>query len=115
MVESLPLPDDGCACTPHSQDAGGGYVEYLLEYEPACPEHSTHLWDPLLGTWVEREVLMRDFGGEGALVALNACLRAITRQEEPADHRYAPVRIAIRTVIEAIEASRSKENTDGQL
>ena len=53
-VAALPLPGDGCACTPHAQDAGGGYTEYLLEYEPACPEHSEHLWDPKQGVWVLR-------------------------------------------------------------
>ena len=30
------------------------YTEYLLEYEPACPEHSEHLWDPTQGAWVLR-------------------------------------------------------------
>ena len=53
-VAALPLPVDGCACTPHEQSAGGGYTEYLLEYEPACPEHSEHLWDPKQGAWVLR-------------------------------------------------------------
>ena len=53
-VAALPLPGDGCSCTPHEQDAGGGYTEYLLEYEPACPEHSEHLWDPTQGAWVLR-------------------------------------------------------------
>ena len=53
-VAALPLPVDGCACTPHEQSAGGVYTEYLLEYEPACPEHSEHLWDPTQGAWVLR-------------------------------------------------------------
>ena len=53
-VAALPLPDGGCVCTPHEQDAGGGHTEYLLEYEPACPEHSEHLWDPKRGMWVLR-------------------------------------------------------------
>lgn len=52
MTAVLPLPDGGCVCTFHEQDAGGGYTEYLLEYEPACPDHSTHLWDPKQGEWV---------------------------------------------------------------
>lgn len=46
------LPDDGCLCTPYSQDAGGGYFELLAEYEPACPVHSEHLYDPRTGAWV---------------------------------------------------------------
>ena len=57
---TLPDPNGGCACTPHSQDAGGGYVEHLLEYEPACPIHSVHLYDPESGEWVLRERYTRD-------------------------------------------------------
>ena len=53
-VAAPPLPGDGCSCTPHEQSAGGVYTEYLLEYEPACPEHSEHLWDPTQGAWVLR-------------------------------------------------------------
>jgi hypothetical protein len=48
----LPDPQGGCVCIPHSQDAGGGYTEHLLEYEPACPEHSGHLYDPRTGEWI---------------------------------------------------------------
>jgi hypothetical protein len=43
-----------CTCTPAPQDAGGGYTEYLTEYEPTCPEHSTHLYDPRTGNWILR-------------------------------------------------------------
>lgn len=46
----LPVPGDGCSCTGHRQDYGG-YVEYLLQYEPACPEHSEHVWNPRTGIW----------------------------------------------------------------
>ena len=53
-VAAKALPVEGCACTSHVQDAGGGYFEHLLEYEPACPEHSEHLWDPRQGMWVDR-------------------------------------------------------------
>ena len=53
-VAAKALPVEGCSCTPHEQDAGGGHTEYLLEYEPACPEHSEHLWDPKRGMWVLR-------------------------------------------------------------
>lgn len=44
--------DAGCQCIPHWQDAGGGYTEYVPEYEPSCPEHSEHLWNPRTGQWV---------------------------------------------------------------
>lgn len=46
-----PRPGDGCQCTGYSQDAGGGYFEYLVEYEPACPEHSEHVYSPRTGVW----------------------------------------------------------------
>jgi hypothetical protein len=45
------LPTTGCACTARTQNAGGGYYEHLLEYEPACPEHSEHIWNPRTGMW----------------------------------------------------------------
>lgn len=48
----LPDPTAGCCCTWHNQDAGGGYTETVVEYDPACPEHSVHLYDPRSGTWV---------------------------------------------------------------
>lgn len=47
----LPGPGDGCQCTGYSQDAGGGYFEHIDEYEPACPEHSEHVYNPRTGTW----------------------------------------------------------------
>ncbi|KTS90696.1 hypothetical protein NS183_07915 [Microbacterium testaceum] len=45
-------PKGGCSCEPFDQDAGGGYVERLAEYEPDCPEHSHHLYDPREGAWI---------------------------------------------------------------
>jgi len=60
----LPDPMGGCVCTPHDQDAGGGYVEHLLEYDPACPEHSEHLYDPRTGVWVLRKLRPMDTGPE---------------------------------------------------
>ncbi|UPK64930.1 hypothetical protein MYP14_06145 [Rhodococcus pyridinivorans] len=48
----LPDPNGGCVCTWHTQDAGAGYSEVIPEYEPACPEHSTHLYDPRAGMWI---------------------------------------------------------------
>lgn len=47
----LPDPTGGCVCTPHWQDAGGGHTEFVPEYEPACPEHSEHLYNPRTGIW----------------------------------------------------------------
>lgn len=51
LHDALPTPADGCQCSGHSQDAGGGYVEFLMEYEPSCPEHSEHVWNPRTGMW----------------------------------------------------------------
>lgn len=50
----LPGPGDGCVCTGHSHDYGG-YVEYLMEYDPSCPEHSVHVWNPRTGAWEHAE------------------------------------------------------------
>lgn len=49
---ALPAPEDGCACTYHP----GNYpIEPPdVEYEPACPVHSEHLYDPRAGMWVRR-------------------------------------------------------------
>lgn len=48
----IPLPDaDECTCTIHEQDAGAGYREQLMEYDPACPEHSEHVYNPRKGEW----------------------------------------------------------------
>lgn len=51
----LPDPKGGCCCTWHSQDAGGGHTECLMEYEPACPEHSEHVYNPRTGIWERAE------------------------------------------------------------
>lgn len=51
---SLPDPAGGCVCTWHSEDRGAGYSETVLEYDPACPEHSVHVYDPRSGMWVDR-------------------------------------------------------------
>lgn len=50
-ARTLPNPKGGCACGWHSQDAGGGYTEILAEYEPTCPEHSKHVYNPRTGVW----------------------------------------------------------------
>jgi hypothetical protein len=54
-VSALPRPEDGCACIPHEQSVDPGYVEYIWEYDPACPEHSEHLYDPRSGVWIFRD------------------------------------------------------------
>lgn len=53
MSEQITLPDPkgGCCCASYSEDRGGGYFELMLEYEPACPEHSVHLYNPRTGVW----------------------------------------------------------------
>lgn len=45
------FPTDGCSCTGYTEDRGGGYSEYMLEYDPACPEHSEHVWNPRKQMW----------------------------------------------------------------
>lgn len=47
----LPDPQGGCTCIEHEQDAGGGHAEYLTEYDPTCPEHSEHVYNPRTGVW----------------------------------------------------------------
>lgn len=47
----LPRPGDGCQCSWHTQDAGGGHFETIQEYEPSCPEHSEHVYNPKAGVW----------------------------------------------------------------
>jgi hypothetical protein len=45
------LPSEGCSCTGYSEDRGGGCFEYMVEYDPACPTHSEHVWNPRTQTW----------------------------------------------------------------
>ena len=61
---SLPDPKGGCVCTAHSESRGGVYSEIVWEYEPACPEHSEHLYDPKIGVWVLRSEPVSRTGGE---------------------------------------------------
>lgn len=58
----LPDPEGGCCCTWHAQDAGGGHTEYLMEYEPACPEHSEHVYNPRTGIWERAEESNWEYG-----------------------------------------------------
>ena len=44
---SRPDPMGGCACVNHLEAHG----EMTLEYNPACPEHSEHVYDPRTGAW----------------------------------------------------------------
>lgn len=55
----LPLPADGCQCEWHTQDAGGGHTEILQECNPACPEHSEHVWNPRSGSWEHADAAPR--------------------------------------------------------
>jgi len=50
----LPDPTGGCVCSFESEDRGGGHSELVPEYEPACPVHSEHVYDPKTGVWVLR-------------------------------------------------------------
>lgn len=52
---SLPDPKGGCACRAYSEDHGAGYVELIVEYDPACPEHSEHVYNPRTGIWEQLE------------------------------------------------------------
>lgn len=63
-----------CTCTPHDQDAGGGYVEHLLEYDPACALHSYHLYDPKSGTWILRQAPHTMVLVEGEIEVCSHCL-----------------------------------------
>ena len=99
---ALVLPDSqgGCTCIPFDQDAGEGYVEHLLEYDPACPEHSTHVYDPRTGTWIGRDkpvestedmvewaaqVIRRIYGerADNSSVVARFALPLAPRKEEP--------------------------------
>jgi len=51
-----PVREDGCACdpTPPSQwttHAGATEPGSAIEYSPACPIHSQHVFNPLSGVW----------------------------------------------------------------
>jgi hypothetical protein len=46
-----------CTCEHTMQNAGGGYYEAIAEYDPACPVHSHHLYDPKKNEWVLDTVL----------------------------------------------------------
>lgn len=70
----LPQPGDGCQCSWHRQDAGNGHFETIQEYEPSCPEHSEHVYNPRKGVWdlarqeptdADVEALSKEIYGEG--------------------------------------------------
>ena len=44
---SRPDPMGGCACVSHLEAHG----ETTMEYNPACPEHSEHVYNPRTGVW----------------------------------------------------------------
>lgn len=45
---TLPDPTAGCCCTHHPTPLG---CPPEVEYEPACPEHSVHVYNPRTGVW----------------------------------------------------------------
>lgn len=47
----LPRIENGCACHFHPTPYG---EPDDVEYEPACPKHSEHVYDPRIGMWVYR-------------------------------------------------------------
>lgn len=53
-AKTLPTDLTKCICPWDSEDRGGGHSEIVAEYEPACPVHSEHVYDPRQGMWVER-------------------------------------------------------------
>lgn len=62
-----------CTCIPHDQDAGGGYVEHLLEYDPACQMHSHHVYDPRRGYWVSTQAPHGMIIVEGEIEVCDTC------------------------------------------
>ena len=55
LPSTFPDPAGGCVCGSYSEDRGGGYHETLQEYDPACPVHSVHVYNPRTGVWVDAE------------------------------------------------------------
>lgn len=56
-ARELPDPTAGCSCTWHvERDPYEPHIpaRYEQEYDPACPEHSKHLYEPRQGEWVLR-------------------------------------------------------------
>lgn len=58
---TLPDPKGGCTCWLPPEEWDTSYYGIAepgsqMEYDPACPEHSDHLYDPRSGEWVFRSV-----------------------------------------------------------
>ena len=56
--ETLPDPKGGCSCWLPSEQWDTSYYGIpepgsQAEYDPACPEHSHHVYDPRQGEWVD--------------------------------------------------------------
>lgn len=51
---TLPGPGDACQCT---WSPAGFNQPVEVEYEPSCPEHSEHVYDPRTGAWELRNRL----------------------------------------------------------
>ena len=51
--EANPTDPSRCLCEPYWEFMGGATPDRLmLEYEPSCPIHSMHLYDPRQDIWV---------------------------------------------------------------
>lgn len=59
-LQQLPDPTGPCVCAFDSEDRGGGHFELVQECEPACPVHSEHVYDPVLGMWMLRAEVSRE-------------------------------------------------------
>lgn len=88
----LPDPEGGCVCETYSEDRGGGYSEAMVDYDPACPKHSVHVYDPRTGVW-EFDATARAEAAEATVqrvrqqcawnkAARNAILRALDGGEK---------------------------------
>lgn len=62
-----------CICIPHTQNAGGGHFEFLLEYDPACALHSYHLYHPTRGEWLLSQTPHELMIVEGEIEVCNTC------------------------------------------
>lgn len=63
-----------CLCEPYDNYAGGPYVESMLEYNPECPVHSHHLYDPRQGIWVMAKRPHQMKRVEGEIEVCDTCI-----------------------------------------
>jgi len=84
----LSHPKGGCVCSFESEDRGGGHSELVQEYEPACPVHSEHVYDPKTGVWVLRSEIQA--AAWGAAVAMCCEFMGVPNVNWPNPHRTEP-------------------------